>query len=144
MRTKSRVATLMRLANAALTTAGILQGDTINESYNGQTSGFSVTVSMSGLIPALVIYYQKASDTRTVDRRKILEAIGNMMHNDEEFHRKNQNTFTAINGAETLLRTAVGLEQKKQKILAAEVVECAVALKQMIRTYNLKKDEESE
>ena len=68
---------LMLKANKILESSGILQKDNhnqwyIEESYNGQTSSFGVTVAMSGLLPALVIFYQETSDNRKIDRKKIL------------------------------------------------------------------------
>ena len=56
---KKRMTQLIKLADKVLVSSGIKTGNSnnIKDSYNGQTSAFGVTVLMSGLVPALVIYY---------------------------------------------------------------------------------------
>lgn len=139
---KKRMTDLMLKANKILESSGILQKDDhnqwyIEESYNGQTSSFGVTVAMSGLLPALVIFYQETSDNRKIDRKKILEAIAKMIDMDKPQWQ--------INDARSLLEKALGCgvnnENLKKEIaigLKKEVLECATALKQIIRTYELK------
>ena len=144
---KKRMAKMMQLANQALTDSGILQQDKdgpfIEDSYNGQTSAFGITVLMSGLIPALAIYYQEARKKKKINRRNILEAIGKMIENDKEvsIQIKDQPLNQKVKGADTLLRTAFTCANDKKilKQLSTEVLECATALKQVIRTYKLKK-----
>lgn len=133
---------LMLKANDILGSSGILKRTDqnqlyIEDSYNGQTSSFGVTVAMSGLIPALVIFYQETSDNRKIDRKKILEAIAKMIDLDKPQWQ--------INNARSLLEKALGRgvndENLKKEIAAGlkkEVLECATALKQIIRTYDLK------
>lgn len=132
----------MLKANDILGSSGILKRTDqnqlyIEDSYNGQTSSFGVTVAMSGLIPALVIFYQETSDNRKIDRKKILEAIAKMIDLDKPQWQ--------INNARSLLEKALGRgvndENLKKEIAAGlkkEVLECATALKQIIRTYDLK------
>lgn len=133
---------LMLKANKILESSGILQRDDqnqlyIEESYNGQTSSFGVTIAMSGLLPALVIFYQETSDNRKIDRKNILEAIAKMIDKDKPRWQ--------INNARSLLEKALGSgvnnENLKKEIdagLKKEVLECTTALKQIIRTYELK------
>lgn len=139
---KKRMADLMLKANKILESSGILQRDDqnqlyIEESYNGQTSSFGVTIAMSGLLPALVIFYQETSDNRKIDRKNILEAIAKMIDKDKPRWQ--------INNARSLLEKALGSgvnnENLKKEIdagLKKEVLECTTALKQIIRTYELK------
>ena len=139
---KKRTIDLMLKANLAIESSGILQKDDygqcyIEDSYNGQTSSFGVTVAMSGLLPALIIFYQETSDNRKIDRKKILEAIGEMIKSDKPEWQ--------IHDAKSLLEKALGRcinnEDLKREIatgLKKEVLECATALKQIIRTYELK------
>lgn len=136
------MADLMLKANKILESSGILQRDDqnqlyIEESYNGQTSSFGVTIAMSGLLPALVIFYQETSDNRKIDRKNILEAIAKMIDKDKPRWQ--------INNARSLLEKALGSgvnnENLKKEIdagLKKEVLECTTALKQIIRTYELK------
>lgn len=139
---KKRIESLMLKAKESLESSEILKRDNqnqwyIEDSYNGQTSSFGVTVAMSGLLPALVIFYQKSSDSKKIDRKKILEAISNMIKSDKP--------EWGINDAKSLLEKALGRginDEKLKKEIAAglkkEVLECATALKQIIRTYELK------
>ena len=139
---KKRMTDLMLKANEILESSGILQKDDhnqwyIEESYNGQTSSFGVTVAMSGLIPALVIFYQETSDNRKIDRKKILEAIGEMIKSDKP----EWQIHDAKSLLEKALRRGINNEALKKAIavgLKKEVLECATALKQIIRTYELK------
>lgn len=135
---KKKLSRLIQLADEALRSSQILsKANTIDDSFNGQTSGLSVTIAMNGLLPALVIYYQQASESRKIDRRKILEAIGKMI---EEEMNKNEFSFEpAINNANTLLQAAIETQDaiEYNKKLKQEVLDCAIALKQVIRTYKL-------
>lgn len=132
---KKRTAKMMQLADSVLEKSGILkrsqEGSFIEDSYNGQTAGFGVTVAMNGLLPALVIYYQQASESREINRKNILEAIAQMIHLDSDF-----NDGQNITNADTLLAAAIA--SPASKTLKKEVLDCAIALKQIIRTYKLK------
>ena len=140
---KKRMTQLIKLADKVLVNSGIKTGNSnnIKDSYNGQTSAFGVTVLMSGLVPALVIYYQDASDTREINRRTILEAIGQMIGQDKAASMiiAERPMNQSIRNADTLLRTAIKCadNQKQLKQLSREVIECTTALKQIIRTYKL-------
>ena len=128
---KKRIAVLMQYANGVLADCYILRSDqTIEDSYNGQTAGFGVSVAMSGLLPTLAIYYQDASDSRIIDRRKILLAIGKMIQKDKP--------ELQIFDAESLLRVAMRCDPSIVNQLKQEVIDCAIALKQVIRTYKLR------
>lgn len=129
---KRRMSELMQLANDALKEAEILNKDnSIDEAYNGHTSAFAVSVAMNGLLPALAIYYQRAGESRKTDRRKILKAIGCMIGNDASYTPEPE-----IADADSLLQAAIS--KPDSKALKCEVLDCATALKQIIRTYELK------
>lgn len=129
---------LMQYAESALTqgVGTILNRSKfeIQDSYNGQIAAFGVTIAMSGLLPALAIYYQKSSEKCAVDKKNILEVIGKMIEMDQEF---NKILNLRINSAETLLREAIKLNSNDLKKLQKEVIDCAIALKQVVRTYKL-------
>lgn len=137
---KKRMARMIQLADSVLSECRILKhgknGPFIEDAYNGQTAGFGVTVAMSGLLPALVIYYQQAGESCKINRKNILEAIARMIHQDQEFENRER-----ISNADSLLAAAI--ESPASKALRKEVIDCAIALKQTIRTYKLEKDEES-
>lgn len=135
---KKRISKLMILANKALKGSCILNNDnSINDSYNGHTAGLGVAIAMNGLLPALVIYYQQNDEKRTTDRRQILEVIGKMINNDSFFQNnvKLDGKAEMINGADSLIKAAI--QNPDNKMLKLEVIDCATALKQIIRTYKL-------
>ena len=124
---------MMVIAERALTESCIYDKKTGNiaDSYNGLTAGFGVTVAMNGLLPAIVMYYQDSNASRKTDRRQILDIIGKMISLDGD---KPQG-LPQINDATSLLRAAIA--STDGKTLKREVIDCAVALKQIIRTHNL-------
>lgn len=143
---KKRMAKMMIIAEKALIESSIYDKETgnITDSYNGLTAGFGVTVAMNGLLPAIVMYYQDSNASRKTDRRQILDIIGKMISLDGY---KPQG-LVQINDATSLLWAAIadkdGKTLKREVItLKREVIDCAVALKQIIRTHNLVKNEES-
>lgn len=128
---KTRNNDLMKLANEALNAKHDLLKDdlSINSSYNGQIAAFGVAVAMSGLLPALAIYYNGGN--AGVDRRLILDVLARMIKADK---------FKDIYDSKALLQLAMELEPNKSEFekLKNEVIECAIALKQVVRTYVLK------
>ena len=115
----------------------ILRADgQIADSYNGQIASFAVAVSQSGLCPALSSYYKESNnDTRTVNRQPILEIISRMIHADTQMPAE----LRDIENASSLMRKAVSWANDKcrSRILRQEVIDCAIALKQVVRTYKL-------
>ena len=98
----------------------------IHESYNGQVSALGVSILMIGLRATLAVYYQdepKSSDKAY--RRNLLEVIVKMMNK-----KRNAN----FSDAEEFVRKVMKSDEKNWK---TDVVDCSVALKQVIRTYKL-------
>lgn len=132
---------LMYLADRALhhidPSKTILRADSqIADSYNGQIASFAVAVSQSGLCPALSSYYKESNnDTRTVNRQPILEIISRMIHADTQMPAE----LRDIENASNLMRKAVfwANDKCRSRILRQEVIDCAIALKQVVRTYKL-------
>ena len=94
----------------------------IKDSYNGQTASLGVTIAMSGLRPALAIYQQ---ETDGCNRLEILNAIAVMLgivHNSP---------------GKELFAQALNCDTAELKKLKKEVLDCSIALKQVIRTYKL-------
>ena len=91
----------------------------INESYNGQVSALGVSVLMIGLKATLAVYYQDEN------RRRLLEVIVQMM---------NKKKGTTYSNAYAFVHEAIQSNEEQWKSL---VVDCSVALKQVIRTYKL-------
>lgn len=95
----------------------------INESYNGQVSALGVSVLMIGLKATLAVYYQDET------RKCLLEVIVKML---------NKKKGTDFVNAEKFVRAVMGNDDKsKEDQWKSLVVDCSVALKQIIRTYKL-------
>lgn len=128
---KIRNEKLMKWADEAMhEISGILnirRGE-IADSYNGQVAALGVIIAMSGLRPALAIYYQDNEDNRP-HRRAVLEVIARMITKDQD------NSFSFEN-AEKMFRFTLANDMELKK-LSREIIDCAIALKQVIRTYNL-------
>ena len=104
----------------------------ILDSYNGQVASLSVSVAMSGLLPTLAFFYQDKPETisNKAYRRNILDVIAIMMNEDHY-----EWDVTEPN-AKSLLEYAIN-HSDAEKSLRKEITECAIALKQVVRTYNL-------
>lgn len=107
---------LMRKADEVLRRMDtILNRDgSIDSSHNGQVSALGVSILMIGLKPTIAVYYQDDK------RRKLLEVIARMLNKK---------------GAEELTREIV---KDPNDSLKTDILNCSVALKQVIRTYDLK------
>ena len=144
MRNRKRNNELIILADKALheSESTILNAnEKILDSYNSLIAAFSVSVAMSGLLPTLAGYYKKSNNANT-DRRPILDIITYMIQHDEKANSYIKNEVTS---AKTLLQLAVKLSSETAdnnelpdlRCLEREVIDCAIALKQVVRTYNL-------
>lgn len=123
---------LVVLADQALRRSEILQGTKICKSYNGQVAALGVSVIMSGLLPTIAIYYQDyKEDSKKAQRRNVLNVIAKMMKGDDK------------NGRD-LFNEALDLKAKNEvqrlSVMKADIIDCSVALKQVIRTYTLVDD----
>ena len=99
-------------------------GTDIKDSYNGQTAALGVTIAMSGLRPALAIYQKETDGCK---RLEILNAIAVMLNINQD------------KPGETLFRTVLTCNDSELKQYKTKIIECTIALKQVIRTYNLVK-----
>lgn len=145
MNVKQRNDYLISLAAAALRNADVTfaDGNNILSSYNGQVAAFCVSVAMSGLKPTLAFYLAKKDNkdskidksSEAVDRSKIVEVISLMINNDEQFTKPQGEDYTS---AIALLNTVVPINDVvRLSAIRKEVLDCAIALKQVVRTYNL-------
>jgi len=100
----------------------ILENEAIKDSYNGQTAALGVTIAMTGLRPALAIYQKK---TNECDKLQILNAIAVMMGINQE------------EAGKTLFRKILVCDSDMLNNYKREIIECSIALKQVIRTYKL-------
>ena len=111
----------------------------VEEAYNGSVASLGVSIAMSGLRPSLAIYYQDKPNSGTrpkANRRSVLDVIARIITKDKDNPKWNSHwNFSADDKfAENFFRYAV---EEDDADLKREVIECAIALKQVIRTYNL-------
>ena len=100
----------------------------IHESYDGQSSALGVSTLMIGLRATLAVYFQdKPKETKKAYRRNLLEVIVRMMN------KKNGTTYA---DSEVFVREVMKKEND-ETIWKSDVINCSVALKQVIRTYKL-------
>lgn len=142
---KTRNNHLVKLADEALReqTANPKQGVSrilnenncdIEEAYNGSIASLGVSIAMSELRPSLAIYYQDKPNSATrpkANRRSVLDVIARIITKDNDCP---QDFSQDGNFAENFFRYAVKTDDA---YLKQEVIECAIALKQVVRTYNL-------
>lgn len=106
----------------------------IEEAYNGSIASLSVSIAMSELRPSLAIYYQDKPNSATrpkANRRSVLDVIARIITNDPDYP---QDFSDDGKFAENFFRYAINTVDSNLK---KEVIECAIALKQVVRTYNL-------
>ena len=110
----------------------------IHESYNGQVSALGVSTLMIGLKATLAVYYQDEPSKEDINktfkkkayRRCLLEVIVKMLNFE------NGTTYT---NAEAFVRKVMKKDNtfQQEEQWKSDVVNCSVALKQVIRTYKL-------
>ncbi len=144
---KTKNNTLIKYANEALVEQNpnakfgiskILNDSNIEEAYNGSIASLSVSIAMSELRPALAIYYQDKPNSASkpkANRRSVLDAIARIITKDAAERKLGKWDFSSNEDfAKNLFDYAVNNEDKDLK---QEVIDCSIALKQIVRTYNL-------
>jgi len=145
MNVKQRNDYLISLAAAALRNADVTFAGKkgILSSYDGKVASFGVSVAMSGLKPTLAFYLAKEKDedskkdksSDVVNLSKIVGVISWMINNDAQFTKPQGEDYTS---AIALLNTVVPIKDVvRLSAIRKEVLDCAIALKQVVRTYNL-------
>jgi hypothetical protein len=109
------------------------KGDTyhIKSNYDGKVSGFGISVALSGLLPTIAMYFNDSGEVKT---KPVLELIAKIILKDKEYKLLSDAT------AKGLLEHALTFEKNEAglKVLKKYVLEAAIALKQIVRTYELK------
>lgn len=102
----------------------------IFESYNGQVSSLGVSVLTIGLKPTISVFYQDAPRKDGVYddayRKCILEVIARML--------SLYNSNYCFSNATELCRAVISDAKDSMK---TDIINCSIALKEVIRTYNL-------
>lgn len=143
---KERMNKLIQWADEALqeqtanTEAGIskvLNDGNILDSYNGSVAALGVSIAMGELRSALAIYYQEKSERSAqpkANRRSVLDIIARIVTKDtycQQLDFSNQGLY-----AKNMFRYAI---EQNDTNLKQEIIDCSIALKQVVRTYNLVK-----
>lgn len=124
-----------QVANSEAGVSKLLNNGNILDSYNGSVAALGISIAIGELRPALAIYYQEKSERGArpkANRRSVLDVIARIITKDHDFLQwdfSDQGLF-----AKNLFRYAI--EQNDLK-LKQEVIDCSIALKQVVRTYNL-------
>ncbi|HHT23328.1 MAG TPA: hypothetical protein GXZ87_08485 [Bacteroidales bacterium] len=128
---KAKFNKLIILADEKLRNSNMYKNDdTIPEAYDGKTAALSVSVAMSDILPTLAIYYQDF-DAKKPDkdcRRNVLNVVATMIDKPNE--------DAKFLDAEELVRYSVSGDADLQYI-KKQVIDCAIALKHVVRTYKL-------
>lgn len=125
---KSEFNKLIILADEKLRAANLIHNNNISKKYDGKTAALSVSVAMSDILPTLSIYYQEFEENGAC-RRKVLNVVATMINRP--------GTTTSFQNAETLVRFAVSCNANDLQYIKRQVIDCAIALKHVVRTYNL-------
>ncbi len=130
---KERKNQLMVWADDVIRNSGIYnqtRNEIVSDSYNGQIAAFSVSVALSGLKPAMALFYS-GKGSSDVDKKEIVKLLA-AMYSKEIGNQKNADQFcqhvVAANG------DALADLQKK-------IMEYGIALKLAVRTFKFKAHE---
>lgn len=127
-----------------------MNDNSILDSYNGQIASLSVSIAISGLLPTLAIFYQdkpEEADNNKAYRRNVLNVVAKMISMDNESWNFSHNKLFAKNLLSYVItldkqcseESARGIDESKKQLneLRKEIIDCAIALKQVVRTYIL-------
>ena len=109
----------------------------IHSSYNGQIAALGVSILMIGLKPTISVYYQDTEGEAY--RQRLLGVIAKMLEKYKKWtykptveDLKEKDPYKTY--ANALTRDILGEEDDKLK---TDILNCSIALKQVIRTYKL-------
>lgn len=129
--TKERKNQLMVWANEVISSSSICRNDVIiSDSYNGQIAAFSVSVALSGLKPAMALYFS-GKGSSDVDKKEIIKLLAKMYSKDTGTERDENDFFRLVTVA-----SGDNLADLHNK-----VIQYGIALKLAIRTFNFKSHE---
>lgn len=128
---KARKNQLMVWANDVIAASAICrEGIIVSDSYNGQIAAFSVSVALSGLKPAMALYYSDKGSAE-VDKKEIIKLLAAM------YGRETNTVVRADDFFRTVIQSAGGeLDAMKKR-----VIEYGIALKLAVRTFKFKGNE---
>jgi CRISPR type III-B/RAMP module-associated protein Cmr5 len=148
---KKRNKDLLYLADRVLNEKEFIpmNDNSILDSYNGQVASLSVSIAINGLLPTLAIFYQDKPETdiNKAYRRNVLNLVAKMVTMDNEYwnfsrdnlYAKNLLSYVITLDKQCSEESTRGIDTSKKQLnnLKIEIIECAIALKQVVRTYKL-------
>lgn len=102
----------------------------ISDSYNGQIAAFSVSVALSGLKPAMALYYS-GKGSSDVDKKEIIKLLA-AMYSIETGNQKSADEFFQL---------VIGANGNELAGLQKIINEYGIALKLAVRTFKFKSHE---
>lgn len=126
--TKERKNQLMVWANEVIGSSSIYKdGMIISDSYNGQIAAFSVSVALSGLKPAVALYYS-GKGSSDVDKKEIIKLLAAM-------YSKEKNVLT---NTDTFFQLVINANGNDLAVLQKKIIEYGIALKLAVRTFKFR------
>lgn len=127
--TKEEKNKLMVWANDVINSSSICKdGEIISDSYNGQIAAFSVSVALSGLKPAMALYYS-GKGSSDVDKKEIIKLIAAMYSKE----------VGSPISADTFFRQVIQANENELVNLQKKIIAYDIALKLAVRTFKFKK-----
>lgn len=128
---KERKDQLMVWANEVIGSSSICNnGVIVSDSYNGQIAAFSVSIALSGLKPAMALYYS-GKGSSDVDKKEIIKLLAAM-------YSKQANSPMSTDAFYQLVIRATGNQLAE---LQQMITEYGIALKLAVRTYKFNNHE---
>jgi len=128
---KERKNQLMVWANEVIGSSSICNnGVIVSDSYNGQIAAFSVSVALSGLKPAIALYYS-GKGSSDVDKKEIIKLLAAMY---------SKQAGSPVN-AEVFYQLVIGATGTQLTELQQKITEYGIALKLAVRTFKFKNHE---
>jgi CRISPR-associated protein Cmr5 len=122
----------LSIADAALSTAHIVNNDgKVKEVFKGYVSSFGAMVIQNGL-PAALAINMKSDTEEGKQKKKIIEAIAEILKNSSISVYNNMDANTLLN--ESCIQ-ANDTNPRSIRLLKEDVINASIALKLMMRTY---------
>ena len=102
----------------------------VSDSYNGQIAAFSVSVALSGLKPAMALYYS-GKGSSDVDKKEIIKLLAAMYSKE----------IGSLKSADQFFQQVIGASENELAGLQKKIIEYGIALKLAVRTFKFKSHE---
>ncbi len=135
---KKDIATLIPIANRSVNSI-VRDDDVIPSTYNGKVAALSVSIAMSGLLPTLAMYRRSSPSGGLSETQRILGIISKMIKSEGSpyINLLGQKVVVEDNDGAKLNNYAI---DNNTNAVRDAIIHCAIALKLVIRTYQLNND----